>query len=290
VFGWRTENFQDAFDKNYNPEFLKYSLTETTWDRPHNYHLEILSTCGLIGFAGYLGIIAVLMLFLTKIIKNEDSEREKLAFIILIGAAIAYLGQNSFGIESSNSLQIWFWLLAFVSFYYSFSPRPRYSGASPLAGRGQNENNFYNKGVLYKAIGWIALIFIIIMPFLVYKNYSFFEASVLMGDASDAADIKSLYLWRTKAPQVLQAKVPFLWEQAIFLTQDLSQFDGKGILDLGTGRSPTGYYFRRSDQKISDFLCNALLGRAIVWFYGGIYGREVFFQFRRNVKRGLGYQ
>jgi len=219
IFGWGVENFQDAFDKNYNPEFLKYSLGETVWDKPHNYHLEVLSTMGLAGFAGYLGIIAVLMIFLTKIIKKEDDERQKLAFIILIGATIAYLGQNSFGIESSNSLQIWFWLLAFVSFYYSL---------------GKNENNFYSKDALYKAIGWVALIFIIITPFLVYKNYSFFKASVLMGDATDAADIKSLYLWRTKTPEVLAVKVPFLWEQAIFLTQDLSQFDGKGILDKAT--------------------------------------------------------
>jgi len=219
IFGWGVENFQDAFDKNYNPEFLRYSLGETVWDKPHSYPLEILSTCGLVGFAGYLGIIAVLMLFLIKTIIREDDERQKLAFVILIGAVIAYLGQNSFGIESSNSLQIWFWLLAFASFYYSFS---------------QDKNNFYSRDAIYRAIGWVALVFIIITPFLVYKNYSFFKASVLMGDVTDAADIKSLYLWRTKAPQVLQAKVPFLWEQAIFLTQDLSQFDGKGILDKAT--------------------------------------------------------
>jgi len=219
IFGWGVENFQDAFDKNYNPEFLKYSLGETVWDKPHNYHLEVLATMGLVGFLSYLGIIAVLVLYLIKITIKQDNEQQKLAFVILIGAAAAYLGQNSFGIETSNSLQIWFWLLAFVSFYYSFV---------------QNENNFYGKNFLYKAIGWVALFFIIIIPFFIYKNYSFFKASVLMGDASDAADIKSLYLWRTKAPEVLAVKVPFLWEQAIFLTQDLSQFDGKGILNKET--------------------------------------------------------
>ncbi|MDD5294621.1 MAG: O-antigen ligase family protein [Patescibacteria group bacterium] len=219
VFGWGTENFQDVFDKHYNPEFLKYSLAETVWDKPHNYPLEVLATMGSVGFFSYLGIIAVLMLYLIKTTVRQENEKKKLVFIILIGAAAAYIGQSSFGIETSNSLQIWFWLLAFISFCY---------------GSAENESNFYGRNVLYKSIGWLALIFIIVAPFLIYKNYSFFRASVLMGDVSDAADISSLYLWRTKAPEVLRAKVPFLWEQAIFLTQDLSQFDGRGILNKDT--------------------------------------------------------
>ncbi|GEM_PF-1401172 len=219
IFGWGVENFQDAFDKHYNPEFLKYSLGETVWDKPHNYHLEVLATMGIIGLAAYLGIIIVLLLYAVRIIKKDENENKKLAFVILIGAIIAYLGQNSFGIESANPLQLWFWLIAFISFYYTLS---------------REEIIFYNKKFLYRTIGWLALFFIIITPYLIYKNYTFYKSSVLMGDASDAAEIESLYLWQQKAPEVLQVKVPFLWEQAMFLTQDLSQFDGKGILKKET--------------------------------------------------------
>ncbi|MDD5071900.1 MAG: O-antigen ligase family protein [Patescibacteria group bacterium] len=219
VFGWGAENFQDAFDKHYNPEFLKYSLGETVWDKPHSYPLEVLSTMGFLGFLSYLGIIATLFLYLIKITISREEGREKLGFIILIGAAVAYLVQNSFGIESANSLQLWFWLLAFAGFYF---------------GSTRAEAGYCGHRAFYKIIGWAALVFIIITPFFVYKNYSFFRASVLMGDVSDAAEIQSLYLWRTKAPEVLAAEAPFLWEQAILLTQDLGNFDGKQILNKET--------------------------------------------------------
>ncbi|MFA4941901.1 MAG: O-antigen ligase family protein, partial [Patescibacteria group bacterium] len=251
IFGWGIENFQDAFDKHYDPGFLKHSMSETVWDRPHNYPLEVLSTYGLVGFFVYLAVVVVLFSYLAKTVKREEDGRKKFGLVILSGAGVAYIIQNCFGIESSNAMQLWFLLLALVGFYY-----------------GSGDDDFYDGKIFHKTLGWVALFFIIFTPFLIYKNYSFFQASVLMGDTRDAAEIESLYMWQKSAPRVLAAEVPFLWEQAVFLTQDLSKFDGKGILDKKTLESVAEPLSKVFDENITK-QPNSFLFK----FWGGqLYG------------------
>jgi len=253
IFGWGPENYEDIFDRHYNPAFLKYSFSETVWDKPHNFSLEVLGTMGIIGFASYLGIIGMMFFYAMNIFKREESDYARLPMIILAGAAVAYIIQNSFGIESSNSLQLWFLLIAFISFSDQ-------SGGLKIL----------NENIFNKILKFLFVIFLFLSPFLIYKNYSFFKASVLMGDAEDAAKIESLYLFQKNAPGVLDAKVPFLWEQAVFLTKDLSIFDAKGKLDKKTlepvaykladiyeenaKRYPTSYLMRFWGGQLYDFM------------------------------------
>jgi len=237
VFGWGPENFQDAFDKHYNPEFLRYSFAETVWDKPHSYPLEVLSTMGLLGFICYLAIVVMLLAYLMRIIKRQDNENRRLAFIILVGAVVAYVVQSSFAFETSNSLLIWMTVIAFISFCYTLS---------------KNKANGYTSEFLHKSVAWIAIIIIIITPYLLYKNYTFYKASVYMGDTRDAADIGSNYLWQKNAPQVLAAEVPFLWEQAIFLTKDLSNFDSYGKLDKKTLETAAPQLVEIFEQEIKN--------------------------------------
>ena len=219
LFGWGPENYQDIFDKYYNPKFLEHSFAETVWDKPHSYPLEVLSSMGIIGFSCYASIIVILLFYLTRIIKKQDNDNKKFAFMILTGAIAAYIVQNSFGIETSNSLQMWFSAVAFIGFFYGIT---------------EKRAVFCDKELAYKLVSWLALLALLITPCLIYKNYNFFKASVVMGDAEDAAKIESLYLWQKNAPKVLDVKTPFIWEQAIFLTKNLSIFDGKQILDKKT--------------------------------------------------------
>jgi len=214
-FGWGPENYQDAFDKYYNPEFLKYSFAETVWDKPHSFPLEILNAMGAVGFVCYLTIIITLFLYLIRIIKTKQSDKSRLGAMILAGTVTAYVIQSSFAFETSNSLLMWIILIAFISYFYSSIVETKES----------------NKILFNKFIGWIAILAIITVPYLVYKNWTFYKASVHMGDARDAAEIASVYQWQKNADLVLNTDVPFLWEQAIFLTQDLSSFDGNNKLD-----------------------------------------------------------
>lgn len=220
ILGWGPENFQTAFDHHYNPEFLKFGFNETVWDKPHNYPLEVLSNTGTVGFISYSFLLILVYIYLIKIIKKAASNSLKSAFIILTGAVTAYIIQNSFAFETSNSLLIWVTIIALISFYYN-------------KGKEEELAKYENK-FLIKFLGWLAIIFIIITPFLIYKNYTLYKASVYMGDARDAEDISSIYLWQKNATKVIGQEVPFLSEQAVFLTQDIVSFDGQGKLEKKT--------------------------------------------------------
>ena len=219
LFGWGPENYQDAFDKYYNPKFLKYTFAETTWDKPHNYPLEVLSTSGLVGFLAYLAIFIYLFYFLIKNIKKSENEAEKNFLFILAGGFTAYVLQSSFAMESTNSLQLWFFCLALLLGYQQ-------SDREGL--------NFYSGKKIINFIGWLAIICILILPFFIYKNYQFFRSSVLMGDSRDLAEANFIYLWKEKAPKVLDIKVPFIWEQAIFMVEDITKLDKVGELNKDT--------------------------------------------------------
>lgn len=263
--GWGTENYQDIFDQYYNPEFLKYSFAETVWDKPHNFPLEVLSAMGAAGFVCYLAIIIVLFLYLIRIIKTRQSDKSRLAAIILAGAVIAYVIQSSFAFETSNSLLMWIILIAFISYFYFPT-----TGGVGIPTLSNNKIVKYEKELFYKFIGWLAIFVIIITPYLIYRNYTFYKASVYMGDARDAADIASVYQWQKNAQLVLNTNVPFLWEQAIFLIQDLSSFDGnnkldKNVLDPVTpklieileqeiGNNPQSYLFRFWLSQLYGFM------------------------------------
>lgn len=215
IFGWGPENFQDSFDKHYNPEFLNYSFKEMVWDKPHNYFLEVLNTMGVVSAFSYLAIIFCIIFYLIKIIKKTTEEKVKIAYIILGGGLAAYIVQNNFGIETFNSLHIWFFALAMLAFFFDYSKNKE-----------SKENSIKDKLIVI-----IALVLLVLTPFLVYKNYIFYKSSVFMGSAKDYAEIGSLYQWQKNVNLCLDVPVPFIWEQTVIATKNLSVFDGQGVLD-----------------------------------------------------------
>ena len=65
LVGWGPENFNIAYNKHYNPEYLKY---EGLWfDRAHNKLLDVLVMDGALGLLAYLGIwLSILYLIFRK--------------------------------------------------------------------------------------------------------------------------------------------------------------------------------------------------------------------------------
>ncbi|MDD3285488.1 MAG: O-antigen ligase family protein [Patescibacteria group bacterium] len=49
-------NYAIIFDRQFDPSFFNYALTETYFDRAHNNLIDIVSTAGLIGLLAYLAI------------------------------------------------------------------------------------------------------------------------------------------------------------------------------------------------------------------------------------------
>jgi len=223
LLGWGPENFQDAFDKHYNPEFLKYSFAETVWDKPHSYPLEVLNNMGIEGFLAYLAIVLLAIYFAVKSAITQTSKKEKIILIISAGAIIAYVVQGSFAFETSNSLMLWLSLLAFVSFYHQSQNNQKQLNNETI----EQKNN----QAIIIATNLFSILILIATPYAIYKNCAMYHASVLMSQASDNAEIESLYQWQKNAELTLGYPIPFIWEQAIFLTKDLSIFDAKGLFD-----------------------------------------------------------
>ncbi|MBT3539010.1 hypothetical protein HOF40_02735 [Candidatus Parcubacteria bacterium] len=215
VFGWGPENYQNIFDIYYNPDFLEFSLEETLWDKPHNYVMELLSTGGIVTTVFYLAILISLLGYLISLIKKSSSKNQKIIYLIIITAILFYLVQNLFGIETSYSYQLWFVLMAYIMFEYI----------------SKKEQEVTDKTYFYKKSAPIFLIiFFIITPIFLFQNINMYRASIYMGNARDAAVVGDANLWVTQAKSVLDVPTPFLWEQGIFLVQDISLLSEQRVL------------------------------------------------------------
>lgn len=91
--GWGPENFENAYQANFDPLIAQVLPSDNRFDKAHNMPLEILSTEGILGFVAYLSIFIALV----AMIKNDTEDN--FAFwpkIILLLAIAAYFIQNLF--------------------------------------------------------------------------------------------------------------------------------------------------------------------------------------------------
>lgn len=220
--GWGPENFQYAFDRYYNPAFLRYSFAETVWDKPHNFFLEVLSTMGILGVAAYLVLLSILFAKLKRLMKDSTHSADRIGYIVLTGGLVAYIVQSLFGIETTNSLQLWFVSLALVGWACARKEEGR---TAP-----------------FKQVWWQAILVVTFLfaGFFAYKNTTIYRGSVLMSDARDAANVGAIELWKEKARATLDYPVPFLIEQATFTIQDISSLEGRGFLDADVLQTVSG--------------------------------------------------
>lgn len=251
IFGWGWNNFQNLFDNNYNPEFLKFSFAETIWDKPHNFFLEVLSTAGAVGFFSYIFLLVISFSYLCKMIKNVKDQNMRSVYILIAGCLCAYLVQISFSFETSNSLLNWFFLLALISFLFASL------GKEAAVDLYENIKNRY--------IVIFSTVLIVLSLYSVYTSYSFYKGSVLMGDAGDAVRIQSVFAWEKNAKLAIAYKWPFLWENAMFLTRDLVEMDkanliNKQNLEPISGKL-IGVYEAELNKDKTDFFSRYWLGQ-----------------------------
>lgn len=113
LLGWGMEGFDVAFNKYYNPQFLKYSYYETWFDRPHNKVLETAVDGGAICLALYLLIFAAAGREIRK--KEKQGGFSSPHAAILVGGLAAYFAQNLFVFDTAVSYVLFFTLLAFIA-------------------------------------------------------------------------------------------------------------------------------------------------------------------------------
>lgn len=117
ILGVGPENYNIVFNKYFNPlHFTGYGST-SWYDKPHNIFLEVLTTTGLIGFASYMGIFAVIFWFLAM---NRSKARENLVgFALVLSLPVAYFVQNMFWFDDFSSYLMLFMFFAFASFFFN---------------------------------------------------------------------------------------------------------------------------------------------------------------------------
>lgn len=112
LLGWGVENFNAAFNKYYNPQFLKYSYYETWFDKPHNNVLEIAVDGGAAGAALYLSVFGACFYLIRE--KQKSGRLTLAASAALLGGLAAYFVQNLFVFDTPVSYLLFFILLAFI--------------------------------------------------------------------------------------------------------------------------------------------------------------------------------
>ncbi len=217
AFGWGLNTFEALYSKYYNPVFLKYSFSETVWDKPHNWFLEIANSAGGIGFISYCSLfIAGLWLLLKN--RNKPVYRQAAAATVrpnlsvgaasIIGATlIGYAIQLFFLFETTNSLLIFFWLIAYVAAVY---------GAADNAG---TESQAAGK-IWYKPFVAIVLLAILVQS---YKGSILpLRASYHLVKAHAASDFGT---WSHEAGEAIAVPVSFRGEVGVFLAERFVQLD-----------------------------------------------------------------
>lgn len=239
LLGWGPENYEEVFNTYYNPAFLRFGFSETQWDKPHNYALEVLVGAGVAGFAVYAALVGLLVGCLATMAKRAASEKQKTAFIILASTAVAYVVQNLFAFETTNSLHWWIIFAAFISYHWSS----------------------YRGDFTKEASGIVLPSYVVVVAALVLipaaclstlTSARFYRASIAMGDARDRVEVGLSNSWSKHAQVVLATEVPFMWEQGIFLVQDMIALDQNGSLTKEAVQATAPEIEEIFKEKIAD--------------------------------------
>ncbi len=202
ILGWGMGNYEVVFNKYFNPRFLKYSFTETVWDKPHNWLLDIANSAGIIGALAYLTIIASAGWMLLKVARANPQQRA-VAFVAC-SVLVAYFIQNLFLFETTNSLLLWMGLLAYSSYLYR-SARP--VGHAPDS---------------RPRSGWWKIAAVGVLLFAFCASAAPLRASYYTRRAETSYNLQD---WLSYADKAMSAGGLFAGENAIFLAEKFTKFD-----------------------------------------------------------------
>jgi hypothetical protein len=107
LVGWGWDNYLYAWQQFYNPHL--YQFDPSSFDRPHNKLLDMLTMNGVFGLAAYL----ILWLVVLRAIIGYG-KREPAVALVLLFWAIAFFVQNIFAFDSIVSWILFFALIGFI--------------------------------------------------------------------------------------------------------------------------------------------------------------------------------
>lgn len=212
LLGWGPGNYEAIFSKFYNPQFFKYGFTETVWDKPHNWLLEVGSASGLLGVASYLFIYFCAIYYVLKPTK-ESSENNNFNLsgrLLISSLLIGYFIQNLFIFETSASLQLFFFLLAFLS--------------GQIINRAANaeNSNFSVKPMREPASVLLGLLIVFIFVLMWKNSFLPLKAAYYLQAGTKSQNFEE---WENNVSKYLSVPVSYGSEGAVFLAEQFVKLD-----------------------------------------------------------------
>jgi tetratricopeptide (TPR) repeat protein/O-antigen ligase len=234
LLGSGLNSYEAIFTKYYNPIFLRYTFSETVWDKPHNWLLEIAVSSGIVGVMSYGALIAAAVWLALQGQYGEKKDvfsRDTIVSIILASTILGYAVQMLFLFETTNSVVVFFFLLSAVSSRLSLGIPTQFKA-------------YYPTGFTKVGIVIVGLLFII----LAYRGSVLpLRASYFLEQAATSADFTS---WASAADQALSVPVAFRGEIGVFLAERFVNLD-KGGVPLTSSAIETGVRVAESLEQES---------------------------------------
>lgn len=207
-YGWG--NFDVTFNKYYEPALFNFSFSETVWDKPHNWILEIAVTAGFFGLLAYSGVLFFASGRLYRRSNKAESLNNGLLDKIALGTLWGGLAASLFLFEILPTIQLLFLLLAYTSFTSNTSQTvtPKYWHAIlPLA-------NFLSGAYFI---------------FLLVSLYNFHYLPILASNYLRIANASgNAPTWAGRVSAALNTSPIYKNETAVFLAERFIQIDKIG--------------------------------------------------------------
>jgi O-antigen ligase len=114
LLGWGPENFHVLYQKYFNPIVFSPGRGNEAWAlHPHNNIFEVLDNGGVIGFAFYLAMVAMLFIGLYRLHRRERIDAK--TYALLTGMLIAFIIQQQMIYDSIVSYTMFFLMIAVVA-------------------------------------------------------------------------------------------------------------------------------------------------------------------------------
>ena len=224
LLGWGPENFIHLSDRHYDPRLLAIPLDESWFDRAHNQPLEILTTTGFLGLAGYLAFWVLVLRHLLMARRSGSMSAPLLAMGVAL--ILAYQIQNLVLFDHPGSLLMLYVCLAWWQALGTVPPSGPITAALPKV---SSAPPFWLLAALY-AFGiflyWRLLIF---APA---------QASLLLGTAIRSPDLAVARVTFDHAlaiPQPFTSMVPSFYARTALHHADKAPQLGPGELALLEG-------------------------------------------------------
>jgi O-antigen ligase len=131
LWGVGPENYYIVANKY--PSHQNLSTLALSFDKPHNYILEVLVTTGMFGFAAYASMLVVVFWSISRAFRRQILRLPE--FCLLVAALVAYTVQNMFLFETISASVLFYVLLAMAGLFWH--QRKQESSTAGTGGRGR---------------------------------------------------------------------------------------------------------------------------------------------------------